>query len=957
MDIFTGRLVHSGVGHDDNPPGRGSGRYEWGEGDHAYQRDEGFMGTYMKYLRMRDEKGQPLKEIDIAKAMGYRSTAEFRKARSLAKDEEKAATKSKVYKLLNEGKSITEIAKEVGKTEGDVRYIIKTDYGNREQATGKLKDKLIDIVNEKGYIDVGPGVAQELGVSDTRLKTAIASMKLDGYSITTIRIPQQTNKLKNTTFSILGPKDTGMTEDEIRNYLYHNQEVIQPVGDYLKDENGQVMRFQYPQSIDISRVKVVYGDQGGIDKDGVIELRRGVDDLSLGNSSYAQVRIAVNGSHFMKGMALYSDNVPDGYDVVYYTNKPTGTPILPTKEEQKENRYVMKMLKDDPQNPFGAALREEGGQYTYLDKTTGEEKLGAINKLSQEGDWDEWSRTVSSQMLSKQPYSLVKSQLEKTYEEKLKQFEEIKSVTQPIIRQQLLEDFASDCETAAEDLKATSFPRQAPKVILPLSTISDKEVYAPSFLDGEEVVLIRYPHAGQFEIPRLKVNNKLKEGIDVLGNTRDAIGISSETASILSGADFDGDTAMVIPVNNKVKISTMDRDLMPGLKDFEPVREYPGYPGMNHLNKANTQKEMGKVSNLITDMTIRGAPPEDIVKAVKHSMVIIDADKHNLDWKRSEADQEIAELKKKYQVDPVTGKAGGASTLISRSRSTMYAPEREELLGLRADKIDPETGKLLINETGRIRNVVKSISVKDENGRIVKDDKGNPVKKKVFTGDTEVATRKYTKMSLTDDARTLSTGTAVEEEYAKYANRMKAMANDARKEWLATPTYHVDPEAKKTYASEVNSIMAKLNKAVANSPRERMAQISCNIRMYNKKRDNPELKQDKKELKKQTAKELSLARNRFGAKKERIELTSREWEAIMARTLGASTIRKIYSNSREGTIQSYAVPKKNKDKLTSAKTARIKAMRASGKTTGQIAQAVGLSTTTISKVLSGELTA
>ena len=40
------------------------------------------------------------------------------------------------------------------------------------------------------------------------------------------------------------------------------------------------------------------------------------------------------------------------------------------------------------------------------------------------------------------------------------------------------------------------------------------------------------------------------------------------------------------------------------------------------MTKHNTQLEMGKVSNLITDMNIQGATPEEITRAARHSMVV-----------------------------------------------------------------------------------------------------------------------------------------------------------------------------------------------------------------------------------------------------------------------------------------------------------------------------------------------
>ena len=212
-----------------------------------------------------------------------------------------------------------------------------------------------------------------------------------------------------------------------------------------------------------------------------------------------------------------------------------------------------------------------------------------------------------------------------------------------------MKSFADDCDAAAVHLQAAALPRQKYQVILPLTTIKDNEVYAPNYKDGETVALIRYPHGGTFEIPILKVNNKLAEGKSVLGNTpADAIGINKKNADRLSGADFDGDTVMVIPCNStKSKVKITSTSPLKGLEGFDTKDAYGGtvkkdVDGVDHYYRngkeykimRNTQTEMGKVSNLITDMTLKGATQDELARAVRHSMVVIDAEKHKLDISR-----------------------------------------------------------------------------------------------------------------------------------------------------------------------------------------------------------------------------------------------------------------------------------------------------------------------------------
>ena len=78
--------------------------------------------------------------------------------------------------------------------------------------------------------------------------------------------------------------------------------------------------------ISMSRVTIRYAEDGGTERDGVIELRRGVEELTLGESSYAQVRIKLGQFFYIKGMAVYSDDLPEGADIRFNTNKPKGTP-------------------------------------------------------------------------------------------------------------------------------------------------------------------------------------------------------------------------------------------------------------------------------------------------------------------------------------------------------------------------------------------------------------------------------------------------------------------------------------------------------------------------------------------------------------------------------------------------------------------------------------------------------
>lgn len=900
---------------------RRSGRYPWGSGDNPYQHSGDFLS------RVDELKAQGLSDTEIAKALGM-TTTQYRTQKALAKDERRALDVARARSLREDGLSLNEIAREMGfKNDSSVRSLLNENSEvrmNQAKATADFIKKQID---EKGMIDVGAGVERELGISKEKLNEALYILEMEGYPVYGGRVDQVTNPGKKTTLRVICPPGTEHKE-------IYDFENINSLRDYVSHDDGETYdpKFVYPKSMDSKRLQIRYSEDGGELKDGVVEIRRGCEDLSLGESHYAQVRILVDGTHYIKGMAVYSDDLPDGVDVVFNTNKKKGTPKMD----------VLKSIKDDPDNPFGSLIKEgindpddpssgkRGGQSYYYDKN-GEKQLSLINKRAEEGDWGEWADKLPSQFLSKQSLSLIKKQLNLAATDKQSEFDEICSLTNPTVKKNLLQSFADDCDAAAIHLQAAALPRQKYQVILPLTSIKDDEVYAPNYENGETVALIRYPHGGTFEIPILKVNNKQAEGRKVLGTTpADAIGINKKVADRLSGADFDGDTVMVIPCNSsrsKVRITSTHQ--LKGLEGFDPKMEYgtvkkeDGYynsSGQKIKIMNNTQTEMGKISNLITDMTLKGATEDELARAVRHSMVVIDAEKHKLDYKKSEDDNGITALKKKYQAHENDDGYGGASTLISRAKSETSVLKRKG-----SPIIDKNTGE-------QSWKTVREEYI-DSNGTL------------------RVRMQKSTKMAETRDARTLSSGTPQEEAYADYANRMKSLANQARKEMVNTGKIAYSASAKRAYQEEVDSLMAKLNVALKNAPRERQAQTIANSVVAAKKKDNPDM--TKAEIKKASQQALTAARASVGAKRTPVEITDREWEAIQAGAISENKLMQILNNTNIDALRQRATPRSTTS-LSNAKINRISALRASGYSTSEIAAALGVSSSTVSKYLNGK---
>lgn len=886
-------LMHYGVK-------RRSGRYPWGSGDNPYQHGGDFLARVEELQRLGKTEKQIADELHL-------STTDLRMQVRIAKHERRALQADRARSLREDGKTLDEIASILGyANDSSVRALLNENTAankNKAQATADILKKELA---EKGAIDVGTGVERQLGVSTGVLQEALFILETEGYNRYGVGVPQVNDPKKRTITPVISVPEIDQRE------VYQNLDLVKSVGDYHSTDGGESWdKREYPASIDSSRVKILYGDEGGALKDGVIEIRRGVADLDLGDSHYAQVRILVDGTHYLKGMAMYSDDMPDGADIVFNTNKHTGTPKMD----------VLKKIQDDPDNPFGALIKANG-QSHYID-ADGNEKLSAINKLKEEGDWDKMSKNLSSQFLSKQPIQLIKKQLDLTYADAADEFSEICSLNNPTVKRKLLLDFADECDSAAVHLKAAALPRQSTQVILPLNAMKETEIFAPNYRDGEKVVLIRYPHGGTFEIPELTVNNKNPTAISVLGkNIRDAVGINPKVAERLSGADFDGDQVVVIPTGGRVKIQSTPA--LKDLKDFDPKTDYSteGKTGVRLLAKgAATQRQMGEISNLITDMTLKGATEPEIARAVKHSMVVIDAAKHKLDYRQSEKDNGIAELKKKYQgFDDETGHHGGASTLLSRRKQDVEVPERQG-----SGVIDPLTGKVVYKESGRTYVDPR-------------------------TGKTVAATTKVKRILAVDDVRSMSSGTLQEEAYADYANKMKDLANKARLEYKATPTLKRSASAAKAFEPEVNRLMAALKVAQLNAPLEREAQRIANARVKAKVQANNIT--DKDEISKIRRAAISDARNSTGAsgKRTRITISDGEWTAIQSGAISDTTLSEILRYAEPKTVRERATPRRT-TQLSDARISRIKAMANSGHTNAEIAEALGISTSAVSKYL------
>lgn len=1086
-DVYLGifgktedELMHFGKAHDENPPGRGSGRFAYGSGDRPNQHDDSLYGRMMAYkagnpnrtnaqiaadfgFYKKDAKGNYIldkqgnkvgdekvisnlkpKREDVFTSELQRKVNDYKREHP-DKTLSEVAAEFEFYKMddygnyildqngnkVGNGKALTaaisiaevtkrldiqqqvkslwaetdadgnnlysktEIGEMLGITEGAVRKMLTTDYvsSNKKMQVAEL---LKEAVKDGSMYDVGKGAALELKITDSSLDVVKEMLKQEGYVIK--EVYQSYDEIGNGRglhYPVLCPPGTDPAS------VKYNLSDVKSIRNYISDEPGNVLseagREPY-RAIDMDRIDVKFKEFDGDQRDGLIELRGKLnpdgtvspacEDLSLGEARYAQIRIAVNDkdgnpNYYIKGMAVYNPDLPEGVDIRINSNKSV---------EKGVEGSLKKLTKDENGNvvddlPFGATVYQ-----THYIGQDGKEHLSSVNIVGygpgdghKEGNWGEWSRNLSAQFLSKQPIELIKQQLNLDVLSRKREFDEIMSLNNEVIRKKFLDDFAENCDSAAVDLKAHAIPGQMTHVLLPMPELKDNEIYAPNYPNGTTVMLVRHPHAGPFESPILRVNNNIKS-YEVPEDAADAVGINTTNAQRLSGADFDGDTVSVIPIakpggDRTVKVRGYNDDafsikVAQLMKGFDPTEAFEDKIAAANERKTITTKHknmmMGIASNLITDMYARGCQnAEEMARAVKFSMVIIDSEKHYLDYKKAEKVLNIQELKDKYQLtfNPDTGeeKVGGASSLISRSKSErrvpklseqkgkidpetgerevkyvsdekMYYPKREQVKipapeGYMVPVIDKKTGQAVLNKDGtqKMRKskwllddkgepLLQMHQVKDRMGNLVYKADGTPkmaydmqqVYNKDGTPKIERRNSKVPWMSIAKDAsELLSNGensSPVELAYRDYANTMKAMANQARKEEAAVKYSPIDPVAKKEYAEEVKSIKNKLAESETWAYKDRQARRLATA-MAKTTLDGM-VDPSQKDKQKVNAQTLKIARQRVGlTKRERLTFTDREWEAVQKHAVGSSDLEKFLQKADPDDYKARAMPK------------------------------------------------
>jgi len=415
MDNNEDYLMHYGVA-------RRSGRYPWGSGDNPYQHENWFAGfdygdseydrepwfcdevtklekagysqkeiakmltpknSYKTTIAEKDDPSKGIKKGDVVFKLDENNNLifkemtvdELRSRKSVSLKAKKQNEINTALKLHEKGMSNTAIAEKMygdKSKESNVRNLLANNAMEKATAIDNTTKMLKDAVDQKQFIDVGKSAELLAGVTRTRLNTAIANLKDQGYELKYIQVKQIAIPGQKTSVKVLCPPGTTYG-DAYKAIVEDNK--LETLGEYHSIDNGKTwLGIREPSSIDSKRIYIRDANNGGLERDGLIELRPGVQDLSLEKSAYSQVRIAVDGTHYIKGMAVYNakafKDLPEGIDiivnskhesVVKYENKLEHLKIMKGLEQDaKTGKIIGKLDKD---NPFGASveLSEEPG--------------------------------------------------------------------------------------------------------------------------------------------------------------------------------------------------------------------------------------------------------------------------------------------------------------------------------------------------------------------------------------------------------------------------------------------------------------------------------------------------------------------------------------------------------------------------------------------------------------------
>src|SRR5699024_9622536 len=205
-------------------------------------------------------------------------------------------------------------AEKTGLSPSTVRNRLKPEANRKARQLDAAMTTLKAQVDNKSYLDISAGTEAAMGVTIGQKEKAVRALLNEGYTRHVVKVPQLGTNEPTTTLVLAKP---GTTWKEV----HENRLDIQPFSGSVEDNKVTPDGWVKPLSIDPKRVGVKFIEDGGALNDGTIHIRPGAKDLDMGGNRFVQARIQVGDKHYLKGVAIASDDMPDGVDVLFFSNK------------------------------------------------------------------------------------------------------------------------------------------------------------------------------------------------------------------------------------------------------------------------------------------------------------------------------------------------------------------------------------------------------------------------------------------------------------------------------------------------------------------------------------------------------------------------------------------------------------------------------------------------------------
>lgn len=237
-----------------------SGRYPLGSGENPFQRPKTFLDNVKKL------EGSGLKGKALAEALGL-TTTQLRAYKAIAKAESRAADETKAQQYKDDGLSNVKIGLEMGINESSVRALLNPSAKARNDILRNTAEMIREQISKHEVIDIGAGVNVHLDMSKEKLATAVAMLEAEGYKKKYFKVAQLGTEFDTSHKTLVGP-DFDDKADYHR--IAQNLDLIKQMDVYSQDAGKTFERIKPPKSLSPDRITILYGSEGGADRDGQV---------------------------------------------------------------------------------------------------------------------------------------------------------------------------------------------------------------------------------------------------------------------------------------------------------------------------------------------------------------------------------------------------------------------------------------------------------------------------------------------------------------------------------------------------------------------------------------------------------------------------------------------------------------------------------------------------------------